>query len=176
MKACRLTSDTYYGRMKRPFAYLACAIVLVVNTLPAFAELPVDPQPLCVVTSSGAHLFNVEIARSQAEKATGLMFRQALADDHGMLFIYNKPRQVAMWMKNTFIALDLVFIRQKGVVSNIVYDAQPHDLTPRPSTGRVSYVLELASGVAHKINLKAGDAVYHPALTAQEEMPDVCRN
>ena len=162
--------------MWRPFSYLIAIIFLALPSHPSIAVEGVDPTPLCVVTTSGAHLFKVEVARTQAEKSMGLMFRKSLAEDHGMVFIYKRPRQVAMWMKNTFIPLDLVFIKSRGEVANVVHDAIPHDETPRPSTGRVGYVLELAAGVAKKINLRAGDQIFHPSISQVRARPDACRN
>ncbi len=120
-----------------------------------------------IVTSSGEHKFEVEIAASRSEQARGLMFRRSMAREHGMLFIYPKPQYVSMWMRNTYISLDMIFIRSDGRVHRIEANTQPLSERIIESGGRVSAVLELVAGAARKIKLRAGDQVRHTRFKSQ---------
>jgi uncharacterized protein len=117
---------------------------------------------LTLVTSTGKHVFDVEIAETPEDKARGLMFRRSLADDAGMLFPYGPPPQEAtMWMRNTYISLDMVFIRGDGIVHRIEHGTEPFSERVISSEGPVSAVLELKAGIANRIGLKPGDRVVH---------------
>jgi len=115
--------------------------------------------PLKVTTSSGAHVFQVEVAASEREQARGLMFRNAMGADEGMIFPMNPPRAAAFWMRNTVIGLDIIFIGADHQVLNIAANAVPYDETPLPSAGDAAGVLELNAGRAAQIGLKPGDTV-----------------
>ena len=115
--------------------------------------------PLKVVTSKGPHVFQVEMAASEREQARGLMFRNALGADEGMIFPMNPPRAAAFWMKNTVIGLDIIFIGADHKVLNIAANAVPYDEAPLPSAGDAAGVLELNAGRAAQIGLKPGDTV-----------------
>ena len=117
-------------------------------------------------TSDGTFIFNIEIADTPDERAQGLMFRQELAPDAGMLFDFQEEREVAFWMRNTFIPLDMIFIAADGVVRHIHVNARPHDSTTIPSNAPVRFVLEIPGGRSVEIGLKAGDRLEHP-LVAQ---------
>ncbi len=119
-------------------------------------------DPLKLVTGSGEHSFQVEVANTSEEKARGLMFRRSLADDAGMLFPYEPPQEATMWMRNTYISLDMVFIRADGIVHRIEEGTEPFSERVIASGGDVLAVLELRAGIAAKIGLKAGDRVFHP--------------
>lgn len=122
---------------------------------------------LKLVTASGERVIDIEVAESEDEKAYGLMFRTSLADARGMLFPYGKPRELTMWMHNTYIPLDMVFIRADGTVHRIEVRAEPLSDRIIGSGGEVSAVLELAGGAAERLGLKAGDRIandrYFPA-------------
>lgn len=118
-------------------------------------------EPLVVETSSGKHTFQVEIARSREEKSRGLMFRRSLGKREGMLFVHNEPELVTMWMRNTFIPLDMIFIRADGRVHRVEARTEPHSERVIASGERVAGVLEIAGGTAAEIGLKAGDLVRH---------------
>jgi uncharacterized protein len=118
-----------------------------------------DEVALTIAARSGTHRFTVEVARTQDEQARGLMFRRSLAPDRGMIFPYNPPRQVAFWMKNTLIPLDMVFIRPDGTIGRIASNAVPMSLEPVPSIDPVSAVLEIAGGRAAELGFKEGDKV-----------------
>lgn len=115
-------------------------------------------------TDSGAHRITVEIADTEASRATGLMNRETLKDGHGMLFDFETARPVTMWMKNTLIPLDMIFINEDGRIANIARNAQPLSLATIPSDGPVRFVLEINGGAAATYGAKVGDEVKHPLI------------
>ena len=115
--------------------------------------------PLTVDTAKGSHVFQVEVAATPREQERGLMFRNAMGADEGMIFPMNPPRPAAFWMKNTVIGLDIIFIGADHKVLNIAANVVPYDETPLPSFGEAAGVLELNAGRAAQIGLKAGDTV-----------------
>lgn len=123
-------------------------------------------ESLKIVTASGDHTFQIEIAETMDEKARGLMFRRSLADDAGMLFPYAPAQEITMWMKNTYVSLDMVFIRGDGIVHRIETATEPFSERVIPSNGDVTAVLEIRAGIANRIGLKAGDKVVHPLFKA----------
>jgi uncharacterized membrane protein (UPF0127 family) len=112
-------------------------------------------------TDKGAFKFNLEIAETPKQREVGLMYRTSLAPDAGMLFDYHDEQQVAFWMQNTFIPLDMIFIGADGIVKNIHVNARPLDTTAIPSGVPVQFVLEIAGGRSVEIGLKAGDRFDH---------------
>lgn len=129
------------------------------------AELAVHPIsgltviPLTVTSANGPHTFKVEVASTPAEQERGLMFRQAMGADEGMIFPMNPARPAAFWMKNTVIPLDIIFIGPNHKVLNIAANAVPYDLSPLPSDGDAAGVLELNGGRAAQLGIKPGDTV-----------------
>jgi uncharacterized membrane protein (UPF0127 family) len=121
---------------------------------------------LVLETSSGPHRFTIEVATTEAEREQGLMFRRSVPPDGGMLFLYDEPQAIAMWMKNTLIPLDMVFIDAGGRVHRIETHTEPFSMTPIPSDGEVQAILELNAGTAEAIGLKEGDKVVYPGLGA----------
>lgn len=113
-------------------------------------------------TSKGVKVVSVEITETQDEKMKGLMFRSSLPDDQGMIFAYDPPREITMWMRNTYIPLDMVFIRPDGVIHRIEAWTRPLSEEIVASKGDVAACLELAGGAAERMGLKAGDRVEHP--------------
>ncbi|WP_052726285.1 DUF192 domain-containing protein [Devosia epidermidihirudinis] len=126
-----------------------------------------DEGKLTLHTATGEYKFNVEVVDNDETRAQGLMFRQELAPDAGMLFDFKAERQVAFWMRNTFIPLDMIFVDAKGVVKNVHVNARPHDPTSIPSDGPVQYVLEIPGGRSVEIGLKAGDTMDHDRIGAR---------
>jgi len=119
-------------------------------------------QPLTLMTARGAARFRVEMADTPREREYGLMCRRSLAPDRGMLFDFGAPSQdVAFWMRNTLIGLDIVYIRPDGRVLSVARDARPLDETPIPAGGVVRAVLEIPAGRAAEIGLRPGDRVVH---------------
>jgi uncharacterized protein len=124
-------------------------------------------EKLWLVTGAGQETpIDVEMADDPKEKELGLMFRTELADNQGMLFPYGAPQEVSMWMHNTYIPLDMVFIRADGTVHRIERRAEPLSDRIISSEGPVSAVLELAGGAAERLGLKPGDHVRHPFFKA----------
>lgn len=118
-------------------------------------------EQLTVVTTSGRHVFQVEVMRTPDQRSKGLMFRRFMPADRGMLFDFERVEPVAMWMQNTFISLDMVFIRADGTVARIAEQTEPLSTRTIPSGEPVLGVLEVNAGIASKIGLKAGDKVEH---------------
>ncbi|SOC85520.1 hypothetical protein SAMN05421890_4021 [Ensifer adhaerens] len=143
---------------------LGALLLFVLVALPAAADgLPVSW--LRITTPDGrGHDFKVEVAASAPSRATGLMNRKSLGEGRGMIFIFPQPKDVMMWMKDTLIPLDMLFIDTDGKVINIAENAKPMDETIIPSRGLAAYVLELAGGEARRLNLAAGDKVSGAAL------------
>ncbi len=113
-----------------------------------------------VILSQNLRLkFSVEVVSDYQDRKTGLMFRRSLAPRAGMLFDYGVARQVAMWMRNTYLPLDILFIDSSGVIRNIATDTVPLSLTPIPSDGPVLGVLELNAGTTRALQIKPGDIV-----------------
>ena len=142
------------------FAGLLAAFVAV--TL-ARAE---NVTPLSITTQSGTHRFMVEVADTPERRAVGLMHRPAMAADYGMLFDFKSDVQVAMWMRNTRIPLDMLFIARDGHIVNIAERAVPFSETTIPSKGPVRAVLELNGGTAARLGITPGDRVSHPMFKA----------
>lgn len=116
-------------------------------------------------TRTGSHRFAVEVARTARQHATGLMFRRRLAPDAGMLFLYRTSGPVTMWMKNTFIPLDMLFVAADGRIVRIAQRTVPHSIQTIPSGGPVISVLELNGGTAERLGIRTGDRIVHPAFT-----------
>ena len=119
-----------------------------------------------VVRPSGTHAWTVELADTDAARSRGLMFRRSMDRDAGMLFRFEDTREVAMWMKNTFIPLDMVFIAPDGTIERVHTDAEPHSLTIISSGTPVRFVLELNAGEARRTGLAPGQVVRHPWMGA----------
>ena len=140
----------------------AFAFVLVLVASVGVTAQGAAPDSLEIVTSTGRHAFQIEIANSDATRERGLMDRRYMAADHGMLFEFDREAPVAFWMKNTYIPLDMIFIAPSGVVTHIVADAEPLSERVIPSGGPCVAVLELNGGTAASIGLKVGDKVHYP--------------
>lgn len=150
--------------MLHQFRALAVAATLVAVSLPLAACS--DESKLTIHSADGDHTFSIEIVDTAESRAQGLMYRQELAPDAGMLFDFLDDREVSFWMRNTFIPLDMLFITGEGVVKNIHVNARPHDPTGIPSDGPVQFVLEIPGGRSVELGIEAGDTVTHPRITA----------
>ncbi len=116
-----------------------------------------------VIESGGQrHSFTVELADNDERRALGLMYRTALAPDAGMLFDFKADQPVSMWMRNTRIPLDMLFVARDGRIVNIAQRTVPFSETTIPSRGPVRAVLEVAGGTAERLGLKPGDRLVHP--------------
>jgi uncharacterized membrane protein (UPF0127 family) len=114
--------------------------------------------PLTVRSSTGAHLFTVQVAATPEEQEHGLMFYRSLGADQGMIFPYDPPQNVAFWMKNTLIPLDIIYVRADGTIARIV-NAKALDETPVPAGEPIALVLEIRGGRAAELGIREGDRV-----------------
>ncbi len=120
-------------------------------------------EPLSIVSREGRrHVFEVEVARDDRDRAQGLMFRRSMPANRGMLFDFAKVEPVSMWMQNTYISLDMLFIRPDGTIARIATNAEPLSTRTIPSGEPVLAVLELNAGTAVRLGIKVGDRVEHP--------------
>lgn len=127
----------------------------------AAAEIAAEQQ-VVVETSQGPRRVLVEIADTAESRRRGLMYRTHLPDGTGMLFDFEKPRPVGMWMKNTLIPLDMLFLDSQGRVVHIEHEAEPHSLQVRGPRQPVLGVLEIGGGSADRMGITEGDMVRHP--------------
>ena len=126
-------------------------------------ELP--KEKLVIVGRSGEqHAFNVEVAKTPDQQTVGLMFRTAVAPDGGMLFDWGSPRESQMWMRNTLVPLDMVFINADGTIRSIAENTVPQSMAIIDSRGPVRATLELAGGTTERLDIRVGDKVLSQAL------------
>jgi uncharacterized membrane protein (UPF0127 family) len=133
-------------------------VVVLLGTLASAASF----QTLEIATKSGVQVFSVEMATTEQEKETGLMYRKELADGKGMLFDFSPEQQISMWMKNTYIPLDMIFIRADGTILRIAENTEPQSTKIISSGGLAKGVLEVIAGTARKYGIQPGDRVAHP--------------
>jgi uncharacterized membrane protein (UPF0127 family) len=117
---------------------------------------------LTILSATGPHRFAVEVAETPAQMEQGLMFRRAMAPDAGMLFDYKAPTVATMWMRNTLIPLDMLFVDAQGRIVNIHQRAVPQSLDVIAAEAPVRAVIELNGGTAARLGISPGDEVRHP--------------
>lgn len=157
-------------------AGLMCAVAAVMVAAAAFFYLqvpsaadsramilPVDPTPLVVAAKNGDRSFSIEVADTEAEREAGLMYREEMADDHGMLFVFEIPQQVNFWMQNTPMPLDLIFVGQDGRIRAIKRGEPQSEAIISPGVP-VRFVLELKAGTAARQGIEYGDLLRHPVI------------
>ena len=162
-----MNSDRVFDRrLPRERLWLALAAVLAVCAVLGvglgMGARAASFQPLEIVTKSGVQVFSVEMATTEEEKTTGLMYRKELPDGKGMLFDFSPEQEVSMWMKNTYISLDMIFIRADGRILRIAENTEPMSTKIIPSGGLAKGVLEVIAGTAQKYGIAPGDRVAHP--------------
>src|SRR5258708_29154979 len=146
--------------MRRNF--LALAVLFA--ALPAYALETFKTAEVTIVSASGRHKFTMELVLSGPQMEQGLMFRHNLAPDTGMLLDFGAPTNVTMWMKNTLIPLDMLFLDGNGRIIDIHERAVPHSLETIAANGPSRYVIELNGGTAEKLGIKPGDRVTSPYI------------
>jgi uncharacterized membrane protein (UPF0127 family) len=146
--------------MRNPVHVLT--FVLLVLLSGASAPRAQDLQTVEIATKSGVHVFAVELANTDEKRTRGLMDRKELPEGRGMLFDFQRDQEVSMWMQNTFIPLDMIFIRADGRVHRIAENTEPHSTRIISSGGQVRAVLEVIGGTARKFGIAPGDRVAHP--------------
>ncbi|WP_146620030.1 DUF192 domain-containing protein [Acuticoccus sediminis] len=140
------------------------AAPVVAETVTASPSVAADTLPANVLvaeTASGPHRFTIEIADDPVERSRGLMYREAMDQDAGMLFIFADESERAFWMKNTILPLDIIYADANGTVVSIAKDTTPFSTASIPSDGPTQYVLEVNAGVADEIGLEPGDKLIH---------------
>ena len=137
-------------------AWLVSALLLALSVPASRAD-----DTLTIDTPSGPVAFTIELALTPEEQARGLMFRNSLAERHGMLFDFGAEREVNMWMKNTLIPLDMLFIRADGTIHRIAANTEPLSLDIIGSHGDVKAVFEIAGGSARTLGVAEGATVHH---------------
>src|ERR1700738_4726761 len=161
-----MSSDRSVDR-QRARLWVAMAAALAVWAFAGVGAEAASIQPLEIVTKSGVQVFSVERATTDQEKETGLMYRKELPDGKGMLFDFSPEQQVSMWMKNTFISLDMIFIRADGRILRIAENTEPQSTRIIPSHGPAKGVLEVIAGTAKKYGIAPGDRVAHPLFNGR---------
>lgn len=109
--------------------------------------------------------YTVEVATTPSQQAYGLMFRHAVPPNTGMLFVWDNDQIIRMWMKNTYVALDMLFVRHDGVIEKIIENTVPFDLTPLSSDEPIRGVIEIGGGEAARLRIETGDKVLYPAFS-----------
>jgi uncharacterized membrane protein (UPF0127 family) len=141
--------------------WIAAATVAALCAFSGFGARAANFETLEIATKSGVQVFSVERATTEEEKTTGLMYRKELADGKGMLFDFSPEQQVSMWMKNTYIPLDMIFIRADGRILRIAENTEPLSTKIISSGGLAKGVLEVIAGTAKKYGIAPGDRVAH---------------
>jgi len=148
--------------MKRVLLFLPVLLLLIASGWSAVAQEAGATSTLTIQAASGTHSFSVEVADTPERRALGLMHRRSMPANAGMLFDFKSDQPVSMWMRNTIIPLDMLFIARDGRIVNIVERTVPFSETGIPSQGPVRAVLELNAGTASRLGIKPGDRVKHP--------------
>ncbi len=140
---------------------------VIFGLLAAGPVRPAGLQTLEIASKTGVHVFSVEIADNDADRAKGLMYRKELPEGRGMLFDFKREQAVSFWMQNTYIPLDMLFIRGDGRILNIAENTEPLSTRMISSNGPVRAVLEVIGGTARKLGLAPGDRVAHPIFSGR---------
>ena len=141
-------------------------LVACIWAAPIWADesAPMPVETVVLESAEGGYLLAAEVASSFAQRERGLMFRHKLPPDRGMLFVYESPQQLSMWMRNTYIALDMIFIAPGGSIYHIEKNTIPLSEAIISPPGLGIGVLEVAAGTVDRIGLSVGDKVVHPAF------------
>jgi uncharacterized protein len=158
-------------RIRLLYRLLAVALLVMTgSSTGAQAALPEGPQTglardrVTVETAAGGrHVFSVELALTPQQQERGMMFRESMDDDAGMLFVYDVEQPLSFWMNNTFIPLDILYIDARGRIVSIQH-GKPKDRTLLPSAGPALGVLEIRGGLAALLGIRPGDRIVHPAF------------
>lgn len=149
---------------------MGAMLVLMTSSSTQAGDSGVEPlssfarSRLTIETRSGAQRFKVWLADSPARRSQGLMFVERLSPGTGMLFVYDAPGTVSMWMKNTVIPLDMLFVAADGRVTRIARSTKPQSLATISSMGPVTAVLEIGGGESTRLGIDTGDRLVHPAF------------
>ena len=148
------------GHANTARAALAALVIFSFFTMPAaFGDVLFKHASLKIETKTGPVLLNIEVADTEAKREQGLMFRHSILADQGMIFLFDGEHEITMWMKNTYVSLDMIFIRSDWRIRHIVYDAEPFSTDVISSMRPASRVLEIGAGQAKRLGLAVGDIV-----------------
>jgi uncharacterized protein len=142
-------------------ALLVLALSLSTEAIRADGEQTVE-----IASKGGVHIFSVEVVDNDADRAKGLMYRKELPEGRGMLFDFHRDQEVSFWMQNTYIPLDMIFIRGDGRILRIEENTEPLSTRMIPSRGPVRAVLEVIGGTSRKLGIAPGDRVAAPIFRA----------
>ena len=147
--------------------HLALAVfVTAVALLPgsSLTARSAEQQTLEIASKTGVHVFAVELAVTDEERARGLMYRRSVPESYGMLFDFKRDQDVSMWMRNTYVSLDMIFIQSDGRIRRIAENTETESDKIISSGGPVRAVLEVVAGTAKKFGIEPGDRVASPIL------------
>jgi len=143
-------------------------LVLILSLFLAFGpSWAAGEQTLEIASKTGVHIFSVEVVDNDADRAKGLMYRKELPEGRGMLFDFHRDQEVSFWMQNTYIPLDMIFIRGDGQILRIEENTVPLSTRMIPSRGPVRAVLEVIGGTSRKLGIAPGDRVASPIFRAR---------
>lgn len=148
----------------RAFRWIAFILFAFLFASPLQA---LERQTLEIATANGVHAFSVELAANDADRSKGLMFRRELPEGQGMLFDFHQEQNVSFWMQNTYIPLDMIFIRADGRILRIAENTEPLSTRLVPSGGPVRAVLEVIAGTSRKLGIAPGDRVASPIFDSR---------
>jgi uncharacterized membrane protein (UPF0127 family) len=153
--------------MGRRFGFLLALILMAAPVLAPERSSAAEQGTLEIATKTGVRVFSVELAVTDEERAKGLMFRKEVPEGYGMLFDFKKEQLVTMWMKNTYVSLDMIFISDNGRIARIAERTTPESENIISSGSQVRAVLEVVAGTAKKMGIAAGDKVAYPIFTGR---------
>lgn len=151
-------------KTRRRLTRLAAFFIVLIAGSPLPAA---ETQTLEIVTRGGVHVFAVEFVANDEDRAKGLMYRRELPEGRGMLFDFHREQDVSMWMRNTYISLDMIFINADGRIRRIAENTEPLSERVISSGGPVRGVLEVIAGTAKKFGIRPGDRVAHPIFSGR---------
>ena len=151
------------------FAICALLFTLFAHNQSAWAQEPPKIEPITIATADTSTMLSAEIADTEELRQRGLMFRHILPPDQAMLFDFGKPRPAAMWMKNTYMSLDMLFVREDGTIAALAENTVPKSLDTVSVQEPVQGVIELAAGTVKRLGIYKGDKVIHRIFKTKEE-------
>jgi uncharacterized protein len=157
-----------WGVMKNSLLSGVVAIAVLIPQQ-ARADEPSKIEQITIVTAKTSSMLTAEIADTDELRERGLMFRHILPQDQAMLFDFGKPRPAAMWMKNTYMSLDMLFVRQDGTIAAIAENTVPKSLDTISVQEPVEGVIELAAGTVKRLGIRQNDKVFHRIFKTKEE-------
>jgi uncharacterized membrane protein (UPF0127 family) len=155
------------GMQRAWWTRLLLGLLSLALVYPACAQIAFEESPLAIESGSGTLRFQIELAVAPEQRSRGLMFRDSLDPDRGMLFDFGRDAPVTMWMRNTYVPLDMLFIEADGRIARIVADTEPLSDAVIGSGGPVRAVLELRAGTTAELGIEVGDHVVHPMFPAR---------